>query len=67
MTAAGRTLRLLGVALLILLLALLAYAMVRAAVGDYWTLLTTAVIGLVLTLLQRGIGRLRRGIDAATG
>lgn len=57
----------LRIALLAVVLALLTYALVRAALGDYWTLLTTAVIGFVLALLQRGIGRLRRNVDAATG
>ncbi|GIF51358.1 hypothetical protein DFJ67_5104 [Asanoa ferruginea] len=61
--SAGAAFNFLRRALLVVLVALVAYAVVRAVLGDYWTLITTAVIGVVLLLLHRGARRLQRGIN----
>ncbi|MEH0981885.1 hypothetical protein [Micromonospora sp. CPCC 205556] len=50
--------------LLVVLAGLAGLALVRALGGDYWTLFTASFIGLILVLLHRGTGRIRRGIEA---
>jgi hypothetical protein len=59
--AAHRTFTVIRAAVLTVAAALVAYAAARLILGDPWTMLTTAIIGLPLGLLARGATRLRHG------
>jgi hypothetical protein len=62
-TAAGRTVRLVRRALRAAVAALLLYALVRAAIGDRWTLLTAAIISVALWTIAVGTRRLVSGLS----
>jgi hypothetical protein len=64
--SAGEAFNFLRRVLLAVLVVLVGYAAVRAVLGDYWTLITTAIIGFVLLLLHRGARRLQRDINTTT-
>ncbi|MEK8109282.1 hypothetical protein NKG94_40465 [Micromonospora sp. M12] len=48
--------------LLVALVVLALYALVRVALGDPWTLLTSAFIAFFFWLIYRGVGQLIHGL-----
>ncbi len=62
--AAHRAYSMLRLTLLMVIVVLALYAIVRLVTGDPWTVLTAAIIGVVLWLLLRGSKRLRDGASA---
>jgi len=62
LASASRDLGWLRWMVLVALVTLVVYAMARLALGDPWTLLTSAIVAVFLWLIHRGVGRLIQGL-----